>query len=893
LAVLQDNGFKTLDQKSKEIVNTLVQECDALRKELSKQLENLATSQKTEHVKMRSFIGGVMEEHKNVQLQKRMAQLSLLEDLRFSTMADRYETVADAHQRTFEWIFQGPQVSRTPWSNFTEWLRTGSGVYRIQGKAGSGKSTLMRFIADHQLTRQNLSLWSPNGTTEVAAFFFWSSGVLEQRSHTGLLRSLLYEILRKRTDLLLNAFPNTLAEKYELALHNLPLNQTSWSLSRLKEAFGRLIAQTSDRLRLCFFIDGLDEYEGDHEDIISLFKSLSSTYVKFCLSSRPWPVFDEESAAGLGLRLQDLTAGDIRQYVQDKLQKDHRMLKLAESKPEEAYKLVTEIINKASGVFLWVKLVVRSLIGGLRGHDSISDLRRRVSELPPDLEPLYQRMLDGIDNFYNEEASRIFQLHRATNDYSGRPFDVQTLETALAIDLDFALESNLGQCNTTAAELALCRERIDLKLKTRCGGLLEVYIKEFDGEVSYLHQTVKDYLERPSVWEKLTSPTKATKFEPMVSLLMTRVLSLKRLTLEPEQRTKDHQRALHRKVAECFDLALRIPASHVSAAGALLDEVDRVIPLKLSQQLSREAYRQAQNSQKSIEEHWLNYTYPTGLQTDFSCLAVEVGLGPYVEMKLTNNPALLNGNQRLPLLAFALAWASNICECPDLEMAKLLVTHGADPNHVYKGHSIWQYTVNFVHRHATSGIQGESRWAWQREIWLSIFTLMLSSGADPNVCCLEDCQAWLRLYEGHSTVIFNTYLRATLNHTAHMSCSCVENQTLNQDIGKQAHKDRHSLMAIVRDTFSDHMPVETAELFRLIEEKRAGQAVRSMQTSQKEKKKKGAKRSQNEIRPFHGSVALFSYKRGTAAHGPEKVHPKLGKAPATIEHTMAFLLLGT
>jgi hypothetical protein len=51
--------------------------------------------------------------------------------------------------------------------------------------------------------------------------------------------------------------------------------------------------------------------------------------------------------------------------------------------------LVEEIVEKANEVFLWVKLVVQSLLAGLGNRDSITDLQRRLRELPSDLEKLY------------------------------------------------------------------------------------------------------------------------------------------------------------------------------------------------------------------------------------------------------------------------------------------------------------------------------------------------------------------------------------------------------------------------------------------------------------------------------------------------------------------------
>jgi hypothetical protein len=54
------------------------------------------------------------------------------------------------------------------------------------------------------------------------------------------------------------------------------------------EAFKGLIRQSVKQLKLCLFIDGLDEYEGDPTDIADIFTDLAeSDNIKVCLSSRP------------------------------------------------------------------------------------------------------------------------------------------------------------------------------------------------------------------------------------------------------------------------------------------------------------------------------------------------------------------------------------------------------------------------------------------------------------------------------------------------------------------------------------------------------------------------------------------------------------------------------
>ncbi|CAG8971437.1 hypothetical protein HYALB_00002020 [Hymenoscyphus albidus] len=106
----------------------------------------------------------------------------ILDSLRFPSMGERFEGVAEAHQKTFEWIFQKPRGAsggepQRQWSDFNHWLQYGDGLYWINGKPASGKSTMMKFIITHPTTAKSLALWIADSPQSVplytASFFFW------------------------------------------------------------------------------------------------------------------------------------------------------------------------------------------------------------------------------------------------------------------------------------------------------------------------------------------------------------------------------------------------------------------------------------------------------------------------------------------------------------------------------------------------------------------------------------------------------------------------------------------------------------------------------------------------------------------------------------------------
>lgn len=80
-----------------------------------------------------------------------------------------------------------------------------------------------------------------------------------------------------------------------------------------------------------------------------------------------------------GLRLQDLTYDDFQIYVQEELEDSPQMLYLVRIAPAQAMIFTHNIVEKVNGVFLWVKLVVWSLLDGLRNQDDIPELRERLN----------------------------------------------------------------------------------------------------------------------------------------------------------------------------------------------------------------------------------------------------------------------------------------------------------------------------------------------------------------------------------------------------------------------------------------------------------------------------------------------------------------------------------
>jgi hypothetical protein len=436
---------------------------------------------------------------------------ALLDGLQFPEMLRREEAIHDAHTQTFSWIFDEES------SVFKDWLQYGTGIFWINGKAGSGKSTLMKFLNDHDRTSELLQCWAGDQRIVTARFYFYLSGHPMQKTQQGLLQSLLYQILRQCPPLI----PKILSKRWDILISS--ERSLPWTRAEVLEAFALVLHQKHLPVRFCFFIDGLDEYHGDRDELIrDLDSIIASGTVKLCVSSRPWNVFRNRFGAKTEdqLVLQDLTKGDMDCYIHDLLEKDHRFAALAADNPD-AHSLAVELREKADGVFLWVFLVVRSLLQGLAEDDNIVILQRRLRALPSDLKAYFRLIVDSIDDVYRPYTSHALQLAASTKPL---PLLVYWYIPNEMDDPDFALKMPIKALRRKDAEdlhpkivsmvNKWCKDFLEIR-RTRRGHIENPLLNY---EVTFLHRTVRDFLSEMDI-SKMTCGQEDIAFSPWTSLV--------------------------------------------------------------------------------------------------------------------------------------------------------------------------------------------------------------------------------------------------------------------------------------------------------------------------------------------------------------------------------------
>lgn len=365
---------------------------------------------------------------------------------------DRHRKIIETQQWLWDDSSAGPGL--------VSWLRGEDKLFWIRGKPGSGKSTILKNLWENDKTLEQLPD-APNYDIisspwfKICAFFH-DRGTSMQKSLTGVLSSLIYQILVKNPHLvelviesymvpilensgkpLSHFYPSPAAAEGISKERDHRLVTWNWDASRLRDVFKCLLQQESTKLNILAIVDALDEHQeesrsNEHIQMISIFKELSSCIcrnvrLKIIVSSRLETVFEDSFEGNAGFLVDQFTRPDIEKFIRGKLgvklgipysdnalqraglpSKVGTLSRLSSSiavVPEdrietsfsdEAEMLLVEIADRAMGVFLWVELVIQELLNEWNRMRFISKLREKLKELPPDLPQLYEYILKRV-----------------------------------------------------------------------------------------------------------------------------------------------------------------------------------------------------------------------------------------------------------------------------------------------------------------------------------------------------------------------------------------------------------------------------------------------------------------------------------------------------------------
>ncbi|KAH7123067.1 hypothetical protein EDB81DRAFT_226172 [Dactylonectria macrodidyma] len=545
-AAQSDERYRTLETETRRIADALLNNSNFFTTGIGKILresENESRRAQIRHEEtiaamttLRGTLGtGPFDLHEDGLQDLDKIQEVILNFLWFRFMRDREMEVADAYGSTFQWAFSPDMSGFEEWNRLSTWLREGTGCYWVNGKAGSGKSTFLKFLVSSSRTTDLLAAWADGRPIRCASFFFWASGgIALQRSQEGLLRSILYEILSQHPELIPVVFP-VLSRKF--ARQSLVSHEPS--LVELKEAFKLLASQTVSPGMMCLFVDGVDECAGDHLQLVDFLRSTASPNVKIVMSSRPTPTCEQAFNGCVSIKLQLLTRGDMETYIRGNLASYSGIAALS---PSNAHLIIATVVDKSCGVFLWVSLVCKAMRMGLANFSRIDELLKLVDGLPTDLDKLYSTMFKDLDPRYRNRLFALLRImYHASKSSQAEKMTVVRLAYAMDDNPDAVIDAKIEPIGDN--DIRLCRQMRGFVQGHSCG-LLEIQTTQahpVDGalgisptdEVGFLHKSVVAFLEKEDIWTQIHSQTSTDTLHPGISLLCALIREIKTSRQDP------------------------------------------------------------------------------------------------------------------------------------------------------------------------------------------------------------------------------------------------------------------------------------------------------------------------------------------------------------------------
>lgn len=385
-------------------------------------------------------------------------RVDLVEALQFEHMDSRIAGIDPAVKDTCSWMFETTEYIR--WRD-PLFFDSHHGFLWVKGKAGSGKSTIMKRTLEHAENHYH------NDT--VVSFFFHARGYALEKTVEGMYRSLLVQLLRKLPYLRqkLPTYGQTYDEKH------------GWPIALLRNHLSDAVRGLESDSAVSFYIDALDECnEDDIREAIQHFEELGEARsaggrIRICFASRYYPHITIQYSEEIRLDEQSQHDQDIFVYVRSKLRI---------SDPRLKRKLITQIISRSSGVFLWVVLIVRILRKEVDQGTPSTRLLAIMELVPSQIQELLADIIHDADQALLAVMQWVL--------FTARPLRLE--------ELYFAVQTSIGGLTTAAwdtTELTLIEMRKFVLNTSR--GLVEIIFVD-DAEtystVQLIHESVKEYL---------------------------------------------------------------------------------------------------------------------------------------------------------------------------------------------------------------------------------------------------------------------------------------------------------------------------------------------------------------------------------------------------------------
>lgn len=253
----------------------------------------------------------------------------------------------------------------------------------------------MNYLLKTPRTEQFLNQ-SQHKFTLIGFFFDFRARDSVTNNLLGLVKSFLTQLSKR--------FPNiekNLAEQNQRSLFR---NANADELEELLRQKFRSIP-----LRICAFIDGLDEYKGDYLRLGEfLIRIQHYADLKMCLASRSESAFQECFEGIPRIRMQDYNGASIQVYIDQAIKRGRATLIDVDFVLDEPMR--REILQRARGVIIWARFAVDELLKSAESRLSRTELYGILTQLPEDLEEMYVRNLERLPTMHRVEAALLLHF---------------------------------------------------------------------------------------------------------------------------------------------------------------------------------------------------------------------------------------------------------------------------------------------------------------------------------------------------------------------------------------------------------------------------------------------------------------------------------------------------
>ncbi|KAL3470517.1 hypothetical protein BJX99DRAFT_47597 [Aspergillus californicus] len=495
---------------------------------------------------------------------------AILRSLEYDAIKYRSSSIGSAFPDTFQWIFSDER------HNFRKWLTSqDKTIFWITGIPASGKSTLINFITEHRELNELLKAWAEPHDFYLAKFYFWNPGSRIQKSRVGLLRSLLFQLLRGRQDLI-----TTVASRRRLYFSITEGRGYSpqWKWEELCECLASLASRLyAEDSRLVLFIDGLDEYEGFVQDnpesvrstdeIVNFLMGLNENYgAKLCVSSRPLNYFRDKFKDCQSLAMQNLTQVDIDHYIDARLGRSEAIQEMQILDKDAVQNLISDLKSKAQGVFLWVVLVVEQLLLTCLDKPHIGALRSVFDSLPDDLIKLYDAIQQQIGREKQVEASKMYQILMEWKETFSEPVEATYLWLAALHDVK---QPQYPPSEKEKHIAKLTKRLVDGNTR----GILQVSTPGlgYRSTVDFLHKTAHEWIQQSDNWRRIVG-LGPLDYVASLALLAVQVSRVRSLSIPKAENFKAE---IPKYLDRLFYMADRVP-NNQSARNQLVSIIDKL-----------------------------------------------------------------------------------------------------------------------------------------------------------------------------------------------------------------------------------------------------------------------------------------------------------------------------